>query len=217
MYFKSRAQAGRMLAEQIVPKYKGKRCAVVGLSDGGVMVGAQIAMQLESVITLLLTESIELPREGAIAGIAPNGAFTYNHSYSPGEIEEFVSEYYNFIEHEKMQKMQDMHRKIGGGTLIRRDLLRDANVILVTDGLSNGFSLDIALEFLKPIRIERLIVATPLASIPAVDRMHVLADEIFCLSVVKDYISTDHYFDVQDVPDHDLVVRTIEKIVRHWK
>lgn len=181
------------------------------------MVGAQVAMGLECVLTMLLTESIELPREGAVAGIAQGGAFTYNKAYSPGQIEEFVSEYYNYIEHAKMQKMQDMERKTGPGALIRKNLLKHKNIFLVSDGLSNGFSLDIAMEFLKPIHYERLIVATPLASIHAVDRMHVLADQIFCLSVVADYISTDHYYDVQDIPPHDKVVKTVEKVVGHWQ
>jgi len=218
MYFKSRAEAGQKLAAQIVKKYQGKPCAVVALSDGGVMVGAQIAMQLKCVLTMLLSEAIELPREtAAVGGITQDGAFTYNKAYSPGEIEDFVSEYYQYIEHEKMQKMQDMHRLVGRGGLIRKELLRDHNVFLVSDGLSNGFSIDIAMEFLKPIHLSRLIVATPFASIQAVDRMHILADEIMCLNVIEEYISTDHYYDIQDVPPHDVVVKTIEKIVAHWK
>jgi putative phosphoribosyl transferase len=218
MYFKSRVEAGEKLAEQISKKYQGKQCAVVGLSDGGVMVGAQIALKLNSVLTMLLSESIELPRENtALVGITQDGAATYNKAYSPGEIEDFVSEYHNFIEQEKMSKMQEMHRLVGRGGLIRKNLLRDHIVILVSDGLSNGFSLDIAAEFLKPIHLERLIVATPLASVQAVDRMHILADEIFCLSVVEEYINTDHYYDMQDVPSHDLVVKTIEQVVSHWK
>jgi predicted phosphoribosyltransferase len=96
-------------------------------------------------------------------------------------------------------------------------LLRGHTVILVSDGLSNGFSLDLAAQFLKPINTKKLIVATPLASVPAVDRMHILADEIFCLSVVQDYMTTDHYYDTQDVPSHEKVVKTIEQIVLHWK
>ncbi len=218
MYFKSRVEAGQKLAQEIVKKYQGKPCAVVGLSDGGVMVGAQIAMQLHCVLTMLLSEAINLPREpDAVAGISQNGAFSYNQAYSPGELEEMIGEYRSFIEEEKMHKMQDMHRMVGRGGLIRRDLLRDHDVILVSDGLSNGFSLDIAAEFLKPIHVARLIVATPFASVKAVDRMHILADEIFCLNVIEDYISTDHYYDTQDVPPHDLVIKTIEEIVTHWK
>ncbi|HJQ09157.1 MAG TPA: hypothetical protein VJ836_06780 [Candidatus Saccharimonadales bacterium] len=218
MYFASRVEAGKKLAAQISKKYQGNQCAVVALSDGGVMVGAQIALELHCVLTMLLTETIDLPRENAaIGGIGQDGSFSYNAAYSPGELEELVSEYHGFIEEQKMSKMQDMHRLVGRGGLIRKDLLREHVVILVSDGLSNGFSLDIAAEFLKPIHLQRLVVATPFASVPAVDRMHIIADEIFCLSVIEDYITTDHYYDKQDVPSHDQVVKTIQQIVTHWK
>lgn len=218
MYFESRVSAGKLLAQQISQKYKNEKCAVVALSDGAVMVGAQIAMEMHCVLTMLLTDAIQLPHENtAIAGINQDGSFTYNNFYSPGEIEEFVSEYRSFIEQEKMQKIREMHRLEGRGGLIRKALLTGHNVILVSDGLSNGFSLDLAAEYLKPIKMKRLIVATPMASVQAVDRMHILADEIFCLNVVEDYISTDHYYETQDVPPHEKVVRTVEQIVSHWR
>jgi len=218
MYFESRVAAGKQLAAQLAKKYRYENCAVVALSDGGVIVGAQIAMELHCVLTMLLTETITLPRENvALAGISQDGSFSYNNYYSTGQIEEFESEYYHYIEQEKRQKMEEMHRLLGAGGLIRRSLLRGHNVILVSDGLSSGFSLDLAANFLKPIRVERLVVATPLASVPAVDRMHVMADEICCLSVIEDYISTDHYYEQNDIPPHEKIIKTIEQIVLHWK
>lgn len=219
MYFKSRVEAGQLLAKQIVQKYTGQDCAVVALNDGGVVVGSQIALGLHCVLTMLLAEPINLPREdGAIGGVSQDGSFSYNHKYSQGEIDEFVSEYYNFIEQEKFSKMQQMHRSQGTHhSLIRKSLVEGRHTILVTDGLLDGFALDVALQYLKPIHTGKLIVATPLASVPAVDRMHILADDIFCLSVLEDYISTDHYYDVNDVPPHEKVVKTIEEIVSNWK
>jgi len=218
MYFKSRVEAGQLLAKQIAAKYKGQDCAVVALNDGGVMVGSRIALELHCVLTMLMTESIMLPREdAAVGGITQDGSFSYNQKYSQGEIDEFVAEYYHFIEQEKMSKMQEMHRLVGRGGLIRKSLIKDHNIILVTDGLMDGFAIDVAMQFLKPIHIQKLIIATPLASVAAVDRMHILGDDIFCLSVIEDYISTDHYYDTQDVPPHEKVIQTIEQIVSHWK
>lgn len=218
MYFKSRAEAGQKLAAEISKKYQGSTCAVVALSDGGVMVGAQIAMQLKCVLTMLISESIELPREIApLAGITEGGELTYNTAYSPGQIEDFLGEYRGLVEQEKLTKMQSMHRLTGKEGLIRKDLLKGHTVILVSDGLASGFSIEIAIDFLKTINTAKIIVATPLASIAAVDRMHILADDIFCLSVVEDYISTDHYYDVQDVPSHDLAVKTVSEVVSHWR
>jgi putative phosphoribosyl transferase len=218
MYFTNRVQAGRMLASQIAEKYKGEDSAVLALSDGGVMVGIQIAVGLHCSLGMLLVDEIELPRESvSVAGIAQDGSFAYNRAFSTGEIEEMVSEYRGVIEQQKLEKLHHMHELVKGVGLIRQDLIKNRNIILVSDGLSNGFSIDLALEFLKKTPYKKLIVATPLASIKAVDRMHILADDIYCLSSVEDYITTDHYYDTQDVPEHDAVLRIVSKIMDNWK
>lgn len=218
MYFSSRMQAGRMLANQISQFYKGEDSAVIALSDGGVVVGTQIAMRLRCVVTMLLVDEIELPREMiSIAGISQDGSFSYNRAYSPTEIEELVSEYRGVIEQEKLEKLHEMHELLRGSGVIRRDLIEDRNIILVSDGLSSGFSIDLALQYLKPVAYKKLIIATPLASTGAVDRMHVLADDIYCLSTIEDFISTDHYYDKKDVPPHETVVETVADLVKNWE
>jgi putative phosphoribosyl transferase len=218
MYFASRLQAGRMLASQLVKKYRHQSCAVVALDDGGVMVGAQIATQLHCVLTLMESSEITLPREpDAVAGITAAGTVAYNKRYSQGELDELIGENYGYIEQEKLTRMHDLNRLLGSGGTIDRDLLRGHNVIVVSDGLKTGFPVDLAAEFLKPIAIEKMIVATPFASVQAVDRMHVLADDLYCLNVIADYMDTDHYYDKQDVPNHETVLKTIEAIVLKWK
>ncbi|MDB5168701.1 MAG: hypothetical protein JWO41_57 [Candidatus Saccharibacteria bacterium] len=211
-------QAGRVLAKQLAEKYRYENCAVIALNDGGVMVGSQIAMELHCVLTMILSEEVLLPREAmAIGSISQDGSFTYNHDYSQGEIDELSGEFFQLIEQEKRTSMHHMNQLLGSSGLISRDLLRGHTLILVSDGLQSSFSLDSATQFLKPIAYEKLIVATPLASVQAVDRMHIVADEIYCLSVIADYMDTPHYYDKQDVPDHETVVKTIEQIILHWK
>jgi putative phosphoribosyl transferase len=188
------------------------------MSDGGVMVGAQIATELHCILTMILSEEVRLPREPeAIGSISQDGGFSYNTAYSEGEIAELSGEYYQLIEQEKMTSLHHMNQLIGGSGLISREMLRAHTLILVSDGLQSSFALDSAIQFLKPVNYEKLIVATPLASVQAVDRMHIVADEIYCLSVVADYIDTPHYYDKQDVPDHETVIKTIENIILHWK
>jgi putative phosphoribosyl transferase len=218
MYFASRVQAGRMLASQLLPKYRYENCAIVALNDGGVVVGAQIAMQLHCPLMMLMSEEINLPREpDAIATIAQDGSFSYNNNYSRYELGELESEYFQYIEQEKMNKLQHMHRLLGSGGTIRKDLLKGRYIILVSDGIKSGHSLDISVQYLKPVASEGLVIATPLASVDAVDYMHVLADDLFCLSVIDNYMDTPHYYDVQDVPDSDTIVETMEKIILNWK
>jgi hypothetical protein len=47
--------------------------------------------------------------------------------------------------------------------------------------------------------------------------MHVLANDIYCLSPVEDYISTDHYYDVNDIPSHEVVVATVSQLIAKWE
>jgi putative phosphoribosyl transferase len=218
MYFASRLQAGRMLASQLVEKYRYENCAVIALSDGGALIGAQIASELHCILTMLLTAEIMLPREpNAIAGITSEGNVAFNQYYTKGEIDEMMGDYFNFVEQEKFNKMHDMNRLIGVGGLIDKRLLREHNLILVSDGLKSGFALDLAAEFLKPIAYQKLIIVAPFASVQAVDRMHVMADEIICLNVLENYISTNHYYDIDDTPAHEVVIKTIEDIVLNWR
>lgn len=207
-----------MLAAQLTDKYRDQRCAVLALGDGGAMVGAQVAVELHCVLTMLASAEIMLPREPqAIAGITAGGAMAYNHAYSQGELDEMVGENYSLIEQEKLSEMHNLNQLAGKGGTISKELLAGHNVIVASDGLKTGFPIDLVVEFLKPIAIEKLIVVVPFAGVQAVDRMHVLADDLYCLTVIEDYIDTDHYYDVQDVPNHATVLQTIEQVVTEWK
>jgi len=217
MYFRNRAEAGRKLARKL-EAYQGKQVVVLALSPGAVIIGAQIAMKLHANLLLLLTENIYLPGEtDPIAALSSGGTFTLNSMFSPGQIEEYISEYHNFIEEKRIEKMHKLNRLMGEGGEIKRDYLRNHTVIVVSDGLSSGFSLDIAAAYLKPVALNRLVVATPLASVAAVDRMHLFADEICCLSVKPNYLSTNHYYDDNTIPDTDRLFELIRNITVNWE
>jgi len=218
MYFASRLQAGRMLAAKLSPKYRYENCAVVALDDGGVIVGAQIAIELHCVLTLLNSASIFLPMEPvAIAGITGEGVVAYNSMYSTGELDEILSENRGFVEQEKLRAMHELNHLVGDTGTVDKKLLKGMNVIFVSEGMKTAFEIDLAYEFLKPVATDKIIFATPLASVSAVDRMHVLGDEIYCLDVIENYHDNDHYYDNKDVPSHEKIVKVIERVVLNWK
>lgn len=218
MYFESREQAGAKLATDLVARYRYENCAVVALSDGGVIVGEQIAAALHSILTMLLVENIEVPGENMSFGaISQNGSFTYDGSFSQGEIDEYASEYHGYLEEQKREAFQKINRLLGDGGLINNDMLRDHVVILVADGLNSGAALDAAVDFLKPIRIARLVIAAPIASVQAVDKLHILADELHILDVKENYLDTNHYYEHNTIPSHEETVAKINKIVLDWR
>ncbi len=210
--------AGSLLADELEAKYRFEDCAIVCLSDGAVMVGAQIAMRLHCVLSMLLTSSIKLQSEPEVlAEINHLGGITYNNMYSAGELEDIRAENFNYIEQQKLEKMFEMNKLLGQGGIINKDLLQGRNVIVVSDGLANGLSLHVVADYLKPIKIQKLIMVAPFASVSAVDQMHILADEILCLNVLEEVISVDHYYEDNTRPPHEKIVQIIEDIILHWK
>jgi predicted phosphoribosyltransferase len=218
MYFENRSQAGQVLAQQLFDKYRYENCAVVALSDGAVLVGEQVAAALHCVLTMLLIEDIQVPGESmSFGGVSQTGAFTYNDSFSSGEVEEYANEFHGYLDEQKREKFQKINRLLGDGGIIDADLLRDHTIILVADGIDNGASIDVALDFLKPIRIQQLVVATPVATVEAVDKLHVVADELHILDVKENFMGTDHYYTDNTIPSHEDTIAKINQIVLNWR
>lgn len=206
-----------MLASQL-QNYRYENTVVVALSDGAVQVGMQIAAELHATLTMMLSEQIDIPGEGMIFGsLNQAGDFVYNEKLSDGEIHAYYSEFHGYLEDQKRVKTSKMNALMSSGGLVSEDMLRGQNVILTIDGLSNGNLLDAAEEYLKPLRIERLIIAAPIASVPAVDKAHLLADELHILAVTDNFLDTNHYYEVNDLPDHDTVIRMLNDFVLSWR
>lgn len=217
MYYPSRAVAGQKLAQEL-QKYRFEDTVVISLNDGGVVIGAHISAELHCPLLFLLMRDITLPGEISALGVVDqNGGFTYNDMFSAGELEAMASDYHTVIEQEKMNKRHDINRLLGDGGLMDVDMVRDRNVILVADGFLNGTSLLAAMNFLKPIRTKKVIVATPFATIDAVDKMHILADELHVLSVYDGTFGLDHYFEENDVPSQEDIVKILNEAILKWK
>ena len=106
---------------------------------------------------------------------------------------------------------------LGDSGEIDKNLLRHRTVILVADGFANGFVLNIAADYLKTIAIQKLVVATPIASVAAVDRMHLVADEIRCLSTADNFMGVNHYYEDNYVPTPEDVVKVMRNISMNWE
>lgn len=218
MYFQSRSQAGRMLAGLMYEKYRYENCAVVALTDGGALVGEAIAAQLHCVLMMIVTEDIDVPGENmAFGAVSQGGKFTYNTSMSEGEIDEYSSEYHGYLDEQKRQAFQRINRLIGDGGTIEPSLLRDHVVVLVADGFVDTTGLDVAIDYLKPMRLSKLVIATPITSVGAVDNMHVRADDLYILDVRENFLDINHYYDENHIPPHNKIIDRISDIVMKWR
>ncbi len=216
MYFKSRAEAGRQLADNL-QQYDNQQCVVIALNSGGILIGAQIAMRLHSNLLILDNEAIHLPGEPEPIANLTTRTMTFNSRYSGGQIDEFMGEYHGVIDSERLVKFRRLNHLLSdGGEIDMRQLARHT-IILVSDAIQDPTILDVAADFLKPVKMKRLVVAVPLASVRAVDRMHLIADEIVCLSTAETLFDADHYYDDNTIPDRQGVLKIIRNISLNWE
>ncbi len=218
MYFHSRAEAGEQLARELFDKYRYENVAVVALGDGGVAVGEPVAERLHCILTLLVSENIDVPGEGQSFGaVSQTGDFTSNSGLAASEVGEYMTEFHGYFEEQKRQAFHKINRLIGDGGIIDRELLQDHTLILISDGLNDITILDVAMDFLKPVRIQRLVIAAPIASVEMVDKVHMIADELHIIDVKSNYLDTNHYYDRNDLPSHEETIAKINQIVLNWR
>jgi putative phosphoribosyl transferase len=216
MYFSNRASAGRTLAKQLLA-YQNQQCIVLALSESSTVVAAQIALKLHASMALYMMKDIVLPNENdAAAALSSTGAFQYNSLYSAGEIEEIAGEYRNFIDEQRIKKNHELNVLLGDGGAIKKEMLRHHVVIVVADGIASGFILNMVAEFLRTVAIKKFVVATPVASVEAVDRMHTVADELVCLNVPENFMGVAHYYEENSTTTIEDALLIIKNISLSW-
>jgi len=217
MYFHDRAQAGDLLANELL-EYRWENTAVLALSPGGVVVGEQIARRLHCTLSLLLTARISAPGDDSlvIGTIDQTGVFTYNSMITAGEMEEYMEDLRGYVEEQKMQQMYQMATVVGANGLADPAQLEGRNVIIATDGVKNGMSYDAALKFLDKIHIEKAIAAIPVGPPEVIERIHGLVDEMHYLYIPETFFSVSHYYTDEDKIDPDTVMPRINNVVARW-
>ena len=217
MYFKSRAEAGVKLADELMPLYRYENTVVVALSEAGLAVGYQIAVNLHTALRRLLMKTIHIDDESIdYATIMPGGVVAINPSLSESEQSYYYGEYAGWLEEQIREGILSIDRLMGTDE-ISPENMRGYNVILTDDGINNPTKLEAALTWLKPARVDKVVLACPVISVPALDRAHILCDELHILGVAANYISTEHYYEEDDAPDSDMARRMIDVTINNWK
>jgi putative phosphoribosyl transferase len=217
MYFYDRAQAGDQLADQLM-QYRFEDTAVLALSPGGVVVGEAIARRLHASLALLLTSRITAPGDQSLVlgTLDQEGLFTYNSMIAAGEMEEYMQDMRNYIEEEKMRQMYQMTSIVGEGGLADPELLAGRNIIITTDGVKNGLSIEAALHYLNRIKVNRLIAAIPVGPAEVIERLNAKVAELHYLYIPDNFLSVSHYYTDEGRIDASSVVERIDNIVSRW-
>jgi putative phosphoribosyl transferase len=177
--FADRAEAGRALAEELASRPWPPQSVVLGLPRGGVPVANEIAQALGLPLDVLVVRKLGLPwqPELAMGAIASGGAVVVNEDvlrYLPASSDAFEA-----VRAQEQKELERRERDYRGDRPPLAVLGRTA--IVVDDGLATGATMEAAVRSLRALGAERVVVAVPVASPEARDRVAALAHEVVCL------------------------------------
>jgi len=217
-FFSNRTEAGDKIADRLVERYRYENTTVVALGDGAVLVGVEIAVRLQCVINMLLSNREKTALEANESAMFNSFDRTpYNAVYSASDLENLDNDKYSYAELEKLIHEFEDGGLLGDGGLVSPDHIAHRIVILVSDGLYTGFSMHAASEFLKSLAPTKVIMVAPVIASSAMDQILTFADEIVCLEILDGLQPIEHYYENNDVPTHEVIYDVIQKVILRWQ
>jgi len=194
MMFASRTEAGRRLGQFL--RGEGVEAdLVLGLPRGGVIVAAEVTRELRRPLDVLIVRKIGHPfhREFAVGALAEPDVVILDEE-SLGRNAVVRSELEEIITEEK-GRLKEYRTKFHMGGVPD---LNGKSVLLVDDGLATGATTAAAVRGVRERGATKIIVAAPVASVGAFDRLKHSADEVKVLLVDEDFEAVGQYYTVFD-------------------
>lgn len=183
--YADRAEAGAVLAEQVVRQLAGPsglgQPLVLGLPRGGIPVAGPVAAALAAPLDVLLVRKVGLPEQpelamGAIAAIGGRVAVVRNSSVLHARRVP-PAEFADACRAELTTLREQAVRYRGDRPPVR---LADRLVVVVDDGLATGATMRAALSALRAAGAERLVLAVPIGSPRTCRALAELVDALVC-------------------------------------
>ena len=199
----NRAEAGRQLAERL-GDYAGRDDVVVlGLPRGGVPVAAEVACALEAPLDVFLVRKLGVPgrEELAFGAIALGGARVLN-----GDVVAALGIDDETIESVASREQAELERRAEAyrGSAEPPDV-RGRTAILVDDGLATGATMRAAVEAVRALAPERVVVAVPTAASETCAQLARHVDEIVCLLTPEPFVAVGLWYrDFSETSDDEV-------------
>jgi len=176
--FIDRRHAGQELGRAL-HRYSGTDPIVLALPRGGVPIGREVASALDAELDVLIVRKLGAPNnpEFAIGAVGEGGAVVLDEQtvvsmhMDDATLERIVTE-----ARREIDRRVDAYRR--GRSL---PSLAGRTVIIVDDGLATGSTAAAAVEVIKSLGAEHIVLAVPTGSHQAVTLLRDRCDEVVCL------------------------------------
>ncbi len=202
--FEDRIEAGSRLAGKLI-QYRGSDGIVLAIPSGGVPVAHEIAASLHLPMDLMIVRKLQIPYnpEAGFGAMGLDGEIILNEGMlnQLGLTEDEIREQAEKTK-EVIKRRNQVFRK--GETF---PSLKNRVVILVDDGLASGYTMLVAIRFVKRKSPEKIIVAVPTASGRTVELILPEVDELVCLNVRHgiSFAVADAYRNWYDLSDEEVI------------
>lgn len=185
MIFRDRKDAGQQLANKL-QEYKNKKDTIVlALPRGGVIVGYEVAKELNLPLDLVVPRKIGAPgnEEYAIGAITETGEGIFDQQAIDilGVTKEYLDK--KITEEKKEAQRRLKEYRVGRKTLN----LKNKTVIIIDDGLATGLTMRAAIKSVKKQNVKEIIVAIPVTALDSLKIVQTEANKVI-------YIDAPSYF-----------------------
>jgi predicted phosphoribosyltransferase len=202
MYF-DRIEAGIILAKEL-DRYKDVPGVVLAVPRGGVPIAYIVAKELNMPIDLLLTKKIGHPTnsEYAIGAVSLTDRYIVPHENIPDE--------YIETETENIRKrLQQLYKKFMGNQ--EPEPITGKTVIIIDDGIATGNTLMSTIGMIKKNHPSRIVVAVPVASTMALEKISAVVDEVVCPLVPPYFYGVGGFYENFEQVSDEEVMDYLEK------
>ncbi len=203
MTFDDRTDAGRKLAEALVPILK-PPCVVAGIPRGGISVALPIVEQFHLPLTVVYARKLTAPAAPEFAfGAIDEDGHTIIDAQSVASLGLSPAD----VERAKQRVSKEIRRRMTTyGVPALGRYLPGAAVVLVDDGLATGLTMRAALEYARRHGAREIIVAVPCTSPSAAREFEHRADRFVSLLVDPEFMAVGQYYrDFSPVSDDQVI------------
>lgn len=201
--FKDRREAAASLVARL-NHLRGEDTVVLGLPRGGVPVAAEVADALGLPLDLVVVRKVGLPGqpELAMGAVGEGGTRVINERVIRSAY--IDSDEFEQAVHEQEGVVAERAERLRAGRA--RLPLAGRTALIVDDGVATGSTMRAACLVVRDQGADRIVVATPIASVDALASLRSVADEIVCLETPHPFMAVGNWYaDFSQVEESEVV------------